>query len=127
MVAWVSLLCTKLSILFLYLRIFKVNKVMKIAIILGMVWSALTYLPFAILTPLKCAPRIGEKWGKVAVRCGDMTNVDFVVVSAVMAVILDVYILVLPLPLVKHLSLSRKRKIGLAAVFLTALLQVHPY
>jgi hypothetical protein len=121
MVAWVSLLCTKLSILFLYLRIFEVNRFMKIAIIFGMIWSVLTYIPFLVVTPLQCAPRIGKEWGiHVAVRCSNTVNVDFFIVSAVLAVMLDIYILVLPLPLIRHLSLSWKRKIGLVAVFTTA-------
>jgi hypothetical protein len=123
MVAWISLLCTKLSILFLYLRIFEVDRLMKIAIILGMIWTGLTYLPFVVVTPWECAPHIGEKWGKdVAIRCSNTVNVDFFIVSAVMAVILDIYILVLPVPMIRRLSLSWKRKVGLMAVFTTALL-----
>lgn len=119
MIAWPTLLFAKLSIFLLYLRLFHINRSTRWAIYLGILWTLLTYLPFLVVTPYLCAPHVGEKWTlEVAMRCNDA--LDWEIASAAMAVILDTYIFVLPLPILKALPLSRGRKWGLVAVFGTA-------
>jgi hypothetical protein len=121
MIAWPSLLSTKLSILLLYLRLFEVKRSMRYAIYLGMFWTVLTYLPFLVITPVLCAPHPGKKGGwslEVALRCNE--GVDWDIASAAMAVLLDAYILVLPLPILWTMPLSWGRKWGLVVVFTTA-------
>jgi hypothetical protein len=76
-----------------------------------------------VTTSWYCAPHIGEGWGfSVALRC---RNFDlWQIVSSSMAVALDVFILVLPMPLLGRLKLNSGKKIGIALMFSTAILLV---
>lgn len=119
MLGYSSVLLAKISILLLYLRIFTVKKEVRYMVYGGIVWSIITYGPFFITTTWYCAPHKGEDWGMaVLMRCSGFA--DWQIFVSVMAVILDLFILILPLPLLKRLQLSRNKKIGLMVVFSTA-------
>lgn len=117
--AFLSLLFAKTSIFLLFLDIFDVKPSMRYAIYAGILWTLLTYVPFFFVMPYLCAPHLGEQWTtEVGLRCNDGVNWD--TTSAAMAVVLDLYILLLPMPMLRTMSLSVRRKCGLVVVFATA-------
>lgn len=117
--AFSSLLFSKLSIFLLFLRIFVVKVYMRYAIYAGMFWTVITYLPFLITTSYLCAPHVGQKWNLETGQNCDK-GVDWEITSGAMAVLLDIYILVLPMPLLWKMSLPMRRKLGIVLVFTTA-------
>ncbi|KAG9233259.1 hypothetical protein BJ875DRAFT_426244 [Amylocarpus encephaloides] len=119
MLAYGSLLFTKISILLLYLRIFTIKRIIRQIIYFGIVWSVLTYSPFVVTASWYCAPHVGEEWNMtVALRC---RHFDYwQIASSAMAIMLDVFILVLPMPLLRELQLSKSKKMGVIVVFSTA-------
>ncbi|CAG8949654.1 hypothetical protein HYFRA_00007888 [Hymenoscyphus fraxineus] len=119
MVAYPSILFAKISILLLYLRIFTVKKEIRYLIYGGIAWTIVTYGPFIVTINWYCAPHIGEDWGlKSLLRCSKFA--DWQIFATVMGVILDLFILILPMPLLRRLHLSRNKKVGLIFVFGTA-------
>ena len=67
-----------------------------------------------------CTPRNGKEWDFANVHCGE--TILFGIVQGVLAVVLDFYIFVLPIPIVLKLQMSLKRRLSVIAVFGTAIL-----
>ncbi|CAD6583701.1 MAG: hypothetical protein ASARMPREDX12_001423 [Alectoria sarmentosa] len=112
----VGLTLTKCSILFLYLRIFGINRrLRRIAYgLLGIAVSwgiSLTTGAIFQYKPIAAAynPLISQKTC-IKVR-------DYFVVTSILNVLIDVAILVLPLPLLWQLQLSTSRKLTLSVIF----------
>ena len=75
------------------------------------------------LAGIFCFPRAGEFWdGNLLLRCQRLAIVG--PVQGVVGLAADIFILVLPLPIVYKMNLAPRRKIGLAAVFLAGVLYV---
>ena len=113
----------KLSILLLYLRIFSPRRCARNFIYTGMLVVFLCNLSVTILFPALCAPRKGENWlsSYMSDRCKNHT-IDSLIASAVLNFATDIYILVIPLPIVWKLHLSTKKRIGLIFIFATGIL-----
>lgn len=113
----------KSSILLLYLRIFSPQRFMCILIYAGIVMVLLTNLVMTIILPVFCAPRKNEDWvsGFLSDRCESHTNKTFIA-SATLNFATDIYILIIPLPLVWKLHLSTNKRIGLILIFATGIL-----
>ena len=117
-----TLFFAKGAIFLLYLRIFTINRKMKYSIWFGM---AFTFVLYWINIPFEswyCAPRAGDPWGleTVGKTCAD--NIMFGLVQGVLSVALDLYIFILPVPIVLNLQMSMKRRISVLGVFATAIL-----
>jgi hypothetical protein len=68
-----------------------------------------------------CAPHAGEQWGlSVGQRCGDKASLKWLVGSAAMSVLLDIYIFILPIPIVLRLNMSGRKRFGVLLIFATA-------
>ena len=69
-----------------------------------------------------CAPRIGEGWNTEALikTCADYTI--FSAVQGVLAVVLDLYIFILPIPIMLRLQMPLRRRLSILGVFGTAIL-----
>ncbi|ERF77190.1 hypothetical protein EPUS_06470 [Endocarpon pusillum Z07020] len=105
----------KLSILLLYLRLFKVDRGLRLAICFGIAVIAMYYTAIggaAIASIVKC---VG--FGRRSAGFCDYSAKPVVVMSTVMNVVTDFYILALPLPCVMRLKLSLRRRIGVLIVF----------
>ena len=113
----------KLSILFLYLKIFQVDRSTKYAIYTGMLFDFLIYWPNIGLNSYFCAPKPGEPWGLAALATCSKTTV-WGVIQGSLAVVLDIYLFILPMPVLARLHLKRSKKVGVMAVFGTAALYV---
>lgn len=107
----------KFSILLLYLRLFSVNEYFRYC-----TWAVMTfvfgYLFANLLTQLFGCTPIVEHFG----HCVLSTRVGLAYGS--MNFISDIFIIVLPLPIVWRLQLSRKEKLGVTLIFMSGVMQV---
>ena len=117
----VGLTLTKCSILFLYLRIFGINqRFRRIAyglLVIAVAWgTSLTIGAIFQCKPIAAAydPLISHK-SCIKVR-------DYFVVTSILNVLIDVAILVLPLPLLWQLQLSTSRKLTLSVILTLGIL-----
>ena len=117
--AALSLSFAKVSILLLLFRLFAPARWFRYMIYLGIVWATLMSLVTIIVAGALCAPRHGESFGDrtVAERCGHETT--WAVVQGASDVVLDFFIIYLPIPMLWKLNMGLTRKIGVMAIFLT--------
>lgn len=116
---------SKEAIFLLYFEIFHVKKSMKIAILVGMVFTGFVYWTSIIIVSIFCAAHIGETWDPLAgapesKRC--VKTEYWGIVQGGCAILIDVYIFVVPIPAIIQLQLALRRKIQILGVFMMALL-----
>ncbi|RYP91920.1 hypothetical protein DL770_001980 [Monosporascus sp. CRB-9-2] len=118
---------SKAAILLLLLQIFTVDKKMRIAIYVGLAFTVLAYWPNLILVPIFSVPYAGETWDGMVTnpRVHKMTPVG--TEQGVLAVLLDLYIFVLPMPILASLNMNTTKRLHLIGVFGTALAIVEVY
>lgn len=108
----------KSSILLLYLRVFSPKPAIRY-----MIWGAIVFAfciyGFSIpLTAIYCMPAAGQEWNiEVGSNCSH-TMISGMV-QGICNVILDIFILALPLRIVSKLNIKRQRKIAILVVFAT--------
>lgn len=108
----------KLSISLLYIRIFNVQRTFRYFVCAGILTCALTYaacLGISIATLVQCATPRALSYS-ICMKAQIIT-----VVTSVINVSTDVYILVLPIGPILKLILRPRQKIGLLAVFFSGL------
>ena len=110
------------TILLLYLRLFSVRQGVRYAVYAGLAWTFLLYWTGIPIATYYCVPRMGDVWDIQAVgeRCAKMTL--YLMIVSVLAVILDFYILILPISTIMGLHLSLNRRLSVLGVFGTAFL-----
>lgn len=108
------------SIFLVYLRIFAIDKTMRYLIWFGLFWTFLLYIVQIPIDAYYCTPRNGKTWGFENIHC-DRT-IPWAIVHGVVAVVLDFYIFLLPIPIVIRLQMSLKRRLSIIGVFGTAIL-----
>lgn len=108
----------RLSLLSLYLRIFKPIRWARITIFVGIILIAVFYVICAITLLATTVPRPGQTWMYTTSKHVKLEE-DVSVAQGYFGVFSDLLILVIPLRLVSDLSLPKNRKIGVLAVFLT--------
>ncbi|KAI1479303.1 hypothetical protein F4774DRAFT_382596 [Daldinia eschscholtzii] len=115
---------SKAAILLLFLQIFTVDKKMRIAIFVGLAFTIVAYWPNLILVPVFSVPHAGETWESLVTnpRVRKMTPVG--TEQGTLAVILDLYIFILPMPILASLNMNNTKRLHLIAIFGTALLGV---
>ena len=108
--------------LLLFLRVFSVDRPLRLAIYGAMIFTIPLYWTQLFLESYYCTPRPGHTWGDLSIgqTCGH--NIIWGVVQGTLNVVLDIYMLVLPIPAVLSLQLSKAKKMGILTVFGTALL-----
>lgn len=89
----------------------------------GIAITTIVYTALSIFILSNCVPKKGQIWSYTTYygTC-TMAQERNSMVNGVFGLILDLYILVIPLRLVSNLSLPLKRKLGVMGVFLTGLL-----
>ncbi|KAK3343865.1 CFEM domain-containing protein [Lasiosphaeria hispida] len=110
---------TKLSILWFYLRIFP-NVMFRSTAYVVMAWVSLSGVIFVILQIFQCVPIpfIWEGWKKGdfgPYRCFDINALGFT--SAAFSIAQDIVIIIMPLPLLTKLHVSRRSKLGIIFMF----------
>ena len=103
----------KLALSLLYYRLFASHRGTKIAIYLGTVINCLFYVSIAIACCVMCIPGPGESW--LSGKCTRSYLQNYVQGSFNVAS--DIYIFVLPLPVLSSLQMPFGRKLGVAATF----------
>ena len=113
-------LCAKSSLFLLYYRLFARHQWIRYLVYLGIGFTAVTSLGSMIVYAYLCIPRRGEGWVEIALssRC----HKEFILIGYVrgpLIVLCDLYLLFLPLPAVWQLQMPLRKKLGIAAIFLT--------
>ena len=114
----------KVTFFILYLHLFRPLRGFKVAIWIGGIFTALFYLATIIAAFVLSTPRPGESWPVHFQGPSQGRLVGLVLVTPVMGILIDLYILILPLMVVNGLQIQRKRKIGVSLMFLTGILLV---
>ena len=109
----------KLSLLLLYYRLFSRNKTMRFLIYFGIAFQALFYLASVGFYSAAEATCTQDSKAQAAFYLREWV---FTVVSGIINVITDFYVLILPVAMVWSLQLTTRRKIGVIAIFLTGLM-----
>ena len=108
----------KLALFLLYFRLFASHRGTKIAIYLGIVMNCLVYGALAISNCVLCIPPPGESW--LSSRCERTARMnDF---AGAFNLASDLYIFVLPLPVLSSLQMPLARKLWVTATFGTGLM-----
>ncbi|KAL8992988.1 MAG: hypothetical protein Q9169_006678 [Polycauliona sp. 2 TL-2023] len=107
----------KSSILLLYLRIFTIKPSMRYAIYAGLFFTGILYGIHVPLVLGFCSPRGASKIIDFE-SCAKLTV--WGPVQGFFAMLLDVYIFVLPFPVIRHLKLPRGKRVGVYVLFGTA-------
>ncbi|OTB00996.1 hypothetical protein M426DRAFT_25984 [Hypoxylon sp. CI-4A] len=108
---------SKLAILLLLLQIFGINKKMRIAISVCIALTIITYWPSFVLVPLLAAPRVGETWDELTTdpRTLDMNYLSMI--QGTLGLLIDIYIFILPLPVLASLHMDSSKRQRLFGVF----------
>lgn len=115
----------KTSVLLLYRKIFGPEPHMRTLVYVGIGYLFITNAVATVLFGALCAPRPGERYLTRYSKPECFNNVDNLAIAiAVENLIADVFLLVLPLPIIWKLQMSPKRKYALICLFMTGFLYV---
>jgi len=111
----------KIALLALYLKLFgHINKVR---------WSiyavsifALTILVMTPLDAILCGRVQGQDWGMVNPEC--YRTFAYGLAQGITSLLIDLYIIFLPIPIIMGLNLARRKKYGVLIIFLTGIVAV---
>ena len=116
----IVIFCVKLSISLLYLRLFGLQKAFRYSVYGGTMFCFLFYTAY-----------MGTQIGS-AILCDNTESTRhslcrngqvLTIISGVVNVVTDLYLLVLPIPPLTQLKLRRRRKLGLLLIFMAGLMQ----
>lgn len=110
----------KLSVFLLYLRIFWVNKLVRVMTYVGISFAFLYHATATTLYFAFCWPRNNQKWmfSYMSPRCRYNGHLLSIILS-VLNTVTDIYILCIPISAVMGLQMSSKRKIQAMIAFMT--------
>lgn len=116
-------LFAKMATLLLLLQLFSVSKAMKIVIWAGIACTFVIYTSGLAVNSYFAALYLAKTWDQLIAKALGSTLFPpyWAVGQGAASTLLDVYILILPLPTIYPLNLCRRKKIQAAAVFLVAL------
>lgn len=105
----------KLSFLFLYRRIFTMELGAKIVVNGGIVVCTLLNIGLLLGTVFFCIP-VDKAWNDALDgHCSDPALLSYL--TGACNVFFDIYVLLVPVPMVWKLNMGKRRKMSLAAVF----------
>ena len=119
---YLAILCAKLALFSLYLRLFAVNSGAKIAIYVGIIVNCLMYLTAVVADRVLCTPRSGDSWTSIKFVARCRISSKWSPISGIYGLISDIYIILLPQPILWRLQMPMRRKWGISAIFLTSLM-----
>ena len=117
----------KLSCFHLILVIFKILRWLRILVYLGILVSGLGLLSCTIAYCILCAPRDGTSPGSflaamTSPRCANSKKLSQAI--GILNILIDFYLLTLPLPAVWPMQMPIRKKVGVMAIFLTGIVYV---
>ena len=117
-----SIFFARAAILTLYFRVFSPKRTIRILIYVALVSLLLVYVTGLAVLTAYCTPRIGDAWDiPLAQRCTPVASTN-AIVQSVVGIVSDIYILVLPVPVIYKLHLGSKTKAGVFAIFMSGIL-----
>ena len=102
----------------LYLRLFGTKLWFRYASWAGIVFAFVIYIHSVPLIAIFCVPRKGDRWASLTTFARCKQAEPDAVAQGAGNITLDLYLLLLPLPVISGLQIPLKKKIGVAAVFL---------
>ncbi|KAI1099494.1 hypothetical protein F4804DRAFT_83139 [Jackrogersella minutella] len=114
---------SKTPILVLYLRIFGIKTWVRLITYATLALSSVSFLTSFVVVGAICTHRAEVGDVTLLGKCL-MTTIQAGVANGSTAVITDIIIIILPLPIIASLSLPLRKKIGLAIIFLTGVLAI---
>ncbi|MCJ1437582.1 hypothetical protein MMC27_006969 [Xylographa pallens] len=118
----VALLFTKATFFFMYLSIFGPLLWMRISARLGLLVNTGFYVAVLVANMIFSTPRPGQSWQEAVVS--EQGTLALSIPQAVGGLIIDLFILALPIIAVSKLQLPRQRKIGVILIFMSGALAV---
>lgn len=118
-----SIFCGKCSLLLLYYRVFSPNKAFRYKIYGTTAFCFVSQMAFVPVTSILCTPPRGSPWGVPNPNCTKAFN--FGLVPGISDILIDLYAIYLPVPMVLRLQMPLRRRIGLIAIFMTGLMYVN--
>ncbi|CAJ2506591.1 Uu.00g077770.m01.CDS01 [Anthostomella pinea] len=113
---------SRMPILLLYLRLFGQKRSFRIACYVAITAAFGVYLASIPLLSYFCTPSAGGDWGSLDVFAKCKRLLDWAMVQGSCDIVLNIYILLLPLTVVLGLHMPPRKKLGVLAIFLTGLL-----
>jgi energy-converting hydrogenase Eha subunit A len=111
----------KMTLLALYLRLFGHMQRIRWSIYAAS-FFALTLLVMTPLDAVKCGRIKGQEWGMMDPACEE--TYLYGVVQGTASLLIDLFILALPVPIIMRLNLSRRKRYGVLTIFLTGILAI---
>lgn len=116
-------LFAKLALLLLYLRMFSVSRRTRYMIQFGIVCNVAFYTGIFIFMCAVYPPRSGQSWLEaVSTDYFRRVSTTSSLIQGFFNVASDIYLFVLPMPVLWKLQLPLRKKIGLSTVFMAGLL-----
>ncbi|KAE8350515.1 hypothetical protein BDV28DRAFT_162899 [Aspergillus coremiiformis] len=114
----------KSSIFLMYLQIFTVLKPIRFAIYFGLFFTFILYWVGVPLESYFAAPHVGETWESLLTNGSPHHLIYWGLVQGSLSVALDIYIFILPLPMLSRLHLPRRKRLQVVAIFSTAMMGI---
>lgn len=118
----ITMLLVKIAIFLLYYRFFAIDRWTKIAIHIGMGITSCFYPAMLIVGLVLCTPKPKQSWTSMNYRERCSRDKALAEIFGAFSLVSDLYIFILPLPVLRRLNISSKKKIGVTATFLTGLM-----
>lgn len=119
-----AIVMAKLSLLYLYLEVFRPDKKMRYAIYFGMAFVTVCYSAFFIAYCVLAIPGPGQSLIGVMLSKDIASLLGLAIGQGAVNIASDFYIFLLPIPGVLQLQLGTKKKVGICAIFMTGSLCV---
>ena len=117
----------KLSLFLMLLELFGLLTWLRVSVWIGIVITGLFYFSHFVATLALCAPRGDQSqlsWLKVLSSSTCQANGALFLPVGIANLVSDIYLILIPLPVIWRLQLPLSKKIGISAIFLTGLMQV---
>lgn len=113
---------SRLPFLLLYHRLFGSNQKTRYAVYLGGLAECLIYFVYLPLLPVFCAPAVNKTWDTPGVFTKCRRLVPYALVHGIGNIILDLYIMLIPMPMIWRLQLPFRKKLGVSVLFITGVM-----
>ncbi|KAK2599573.1 hypothetical protein N8I77_011314 [Diaporthe amygdali] len=115
-----GLIFSKVSLFLLFLQIFDIRDGMRLAIRIGIAATLIIYFPSFPMAGYYQAPSPGQSWENVMITGRPQNGIYWGIVQSALGILLDLYMFVLPLPIITQLHISKTKRNQLVLVFSTA-------
>ena len=117
-----SIFFAKLALFLLYLRIFSCSSRIRGAIYFGIIVNSLFYAAITVLPGIQCVRKPGQSWLETASssRCSNAGRIAYAQGS--FGIVSDLYIFLLPIPVIWGLQMQLRKKVAVYAIFFTGLM-----